>query len=333
MHGSDTRARRGYTLVELLVAVAVLSVVMVYVMNTVLAQQRTAVVVDQLSEVQQNTAAIAALVERDIRTAGYMVPPQAAACGQDSAAAPDLLFVSDTSAIQPVDQLPNELAGQFLSSSITNNILFGGPITANVDDVVIDENPSYDTDGDGADDSDFQVGAGAILVDLTNPVRGIACGIVTAVNAGADTVTFDPAGTQLAAFVGPQQLELVPAVVYQIVTPAGQPSELRRNGVTLARDVEDLQVAWFFDANTNGQVDPLEYLGVAGNDLVTSLVDVNQLREIRFNLIVRTRDDDPQNAAAGTGQARENRALNIPGDDARRRRIHTATVRLRNIPL
>jgi Tfp pilus assembly protein PilW len=37
-------------------------------------------VVDQVSEAQQNTRAIAGLIERDLRSAGYMVPAEAAAC-------------------------------------------------------------------------------------------------------------------------------------------------------------------------------------------------------------------------------------------------------------
>ena len=56
------------------------------------------------------------------------------------------------------------------------------------------------------------------------------------------------------------------------------------------------------------------------------------LREIRVNVVVRTRLNDPRNmTSAGTGQILENRTANVPGDDGRHRRIHTSTIRLRNV--
>ena len=63
----------------------------------------------------------------------------------------------------------------------------------------------------------------------------------------------------------------------------------------------------------------------------TSTVDGTLLREIRFNIVTRTRANDPRKPNnAGIGQTTENRATNIPGADGRRRRIYSATVRLRN---
>ena len=46
-----------------------------------------------------------------------------------------------------------------------------------------------------------------------------------------------------------------------------------------------------------------------------------------------TRDDDPRNPnSAGTGQILENRTgASVTGDDGRRRRVHTATTRIRNL--
>jgi len=47
--------------------------------------------------------------------------------------------------------------------------------------------------------------------------------------------------------------------------------------------------------------------------------------------VLRTRDDDPRNPAASRGQSTENRATNVAGVDGHRRRVHTTTMRLRNI--
>jgi len=100
----------------------------------------------------------------------------------------------------------------------------------------------------------------------------------------------------------------------------------------MATNVEDLQVAWFYDDDEDGQVDAGEYRGNPTVDYDPSVSIGENLREIRFNLILRTASDDPQRPNnAGTGQQTENRDTDIAGDDGRRRRLHTTTVRLRNI--
>lgn len=154
--------RRGFSLVELMVAIGVMGVVIVYALGTFTYQHQTYVVVDQVSEIQQNIRAAASLIERDIRSAGYMVPPETAACGADSSTGADSLFTSDTDAIQTVDALAANLASEELGAevdSVVGAVGAGSAISFTVDDVVIDELPSYDDDGDGTNDSDFRVGA------------------------------------------------------------------------------------------------------------------------------------------------------------------------------
>jgi hypothetical protein len=263
------------------------------------------------------------------------VPPGAAACGVDESDEPDVLFVSDTDAILPADQLPVEFAGEELGAETTDDPGATGSLAVGVDGVVVDGTASYDSDGDGANDSDFRVGGGAILVDVGNPDRGVACGRVTAVDAVAPaSVTVNILAVHSNVAAQPEELVLVPAHVYRIV-PASDPPRLERDGVVLAKDVEDFQVAWFYDDDEDGQVDdPGETRGVVGTAYATNAVVGDELREIRINLVLRTRADDPRNpAAAGTGQARENRTVSVPGDDGKHRRVHTATVRLRNLTL
>lgn len=325
--------KRGFTLIELLVALGLLAVVLMFVFQTFGFQHATYSVVDQISEAQQNSRAIARLIERDVRNAGYMVPRAAAACGVDNTNAPDVLFVSDTDAILPADQLAVEFAGGDLGGETTSDPGSTGSQTVNVDDVVLDGNPSYDVDADGTNDSDFQIGGGAILVDLGNPERGVTCGIVTAVDAAGDDVTVNFLSVHASAAPAAKDLRLVPAHVYQIV-PASNPPRLERNGVMLAKDVEDFQIAWFYDDDTDGVTDNGETRGITGTNYVTSSVEGDELREVRINLVLRTRADDPRNpASAGIGQARENRGTAIPVADGKHRRVHTATVRPRNMGL
>ena len=59
-------------------------------------------VVDQVTEAQQNLRAVADLIERDVRRAGYMVPPHAAICGYDQTAGPDTLFVTNADVLRSV---------------------------------------------------------------------------------------------------------------------------------------------------------------------------------------------------------------------------------------
>jgi len=328
--------KRGFTLIELVVGLGLLSVVLLFVFNTFSYQQATHAVVDQISETQQNTQAISRLIERDLRNAGYLVPPGAAACGVDSTSAPDTLFVSDTDAVLPADQLQVQYNGKLLGATLTSladDPTATGAKTMALDEVTIDGVATYDTDGDGVNDSDFRVGGGAILTDTANPGRGVACGIVTAVGITVPysvTVNFLAMYATAAPFA--KQLRLVPAHIYQIA--AGPPPQLLRDGVLLAKDIEDLQVAWFYDDNTNQIVDAGEMRGVTGVNYDTSAVDGTKLREVRFDLVARTRANDPRNPAdAGIGQARENRATNVPVADGKHRRVYTATARLRNLTL
>jgi prepilin-type N-terminal cleavage/methylation domain-containing protein len=327
--------KRGFTLIELLVALGLLSIILLFLFDTFTYQHQTYTVVDQVAEAQQNSRAIARLIERDIRNSGYLVPTHASACGVDNTDAPDLLFVSDTDAVLPADQLPVELAGAELGATATNQPTALATIAIQVDDVVIDGTPSYDTDDDGVEESDFAPGAGAILVDTENPDRGVACGVVRAIGFTAPmSVTVQFMALHDINIPAVESLKLVPAHVYQIV-PGSNPPRLERDGQVLAKDVEDFQVAYFYDDDGDGVVDdPGETRGDASTALDTDSVDGQDLREIRLNLVLRTRTDDPRNPdAAGTGQATENRATAIPGDDGKRRRVHVATVRLRNLSL
>jgi prepilin-type N-terminal cleavage/methylation domain-containing protein len=325
------RKRHGFTLVELMVSVAIIGIVMIYVLQTFTSQQRTYVVVDQIAEVQQNSRAVADLLERDLRHAGLMVPESAALCGVDQDAAPDRLYASDADAVDPGDDTSNDF-GARLPPAVTN--VASGPQNLTVDSLVIEPNPpwrpAYDSDGDGTDDSDFRVNGGVIVTDLANPVRGAACGTVTAILSATslrvDILTGALGPVPLGG--GPPQLVAVPAHEYMV----NAQMQLLRDGLVLVEEVEDLQFALFFDGNDDGVVDPGEYLGDdVGADYVSGAVNGPDLREARFNLVLRTRDPDPrQQYSQGQFQNTENRAP-VVGADGFRRRVHTATVLLRNL--
>jgi prepilin-type N-terminal cleavage/methylation domain-containing protein len=335
---------RGFTLIELMIAMAILLMVVVYLTEMLTRQSRAYTVVDQVTEAQQNLRAIADLLEREMRVSGFLVPEGAAVCGVDQTNGSDVLFVSDADALNPGNE--NQLGiGAVILGGFNGT---GGNEALALDDVVIDGLAFYDTDGDGNADSDFLESVnpfrtgGVIVTDRSDPTRGVACGILTNVNTGADSIRVDftsngaaPAGTPLLGGGGGGDLVAVPAHVYTVVN-----TQLLRDGMVLADDVEDLQFAFFYDVDEDGEVDSdvAEYPGSEnGNIYQSNSWDNSFLTEIRVNVVIRTRTQDAdvvQNPgmAQGQWQVTENR-IDPGGIDGFRRRVHTAIIRPRNVGL
>jgi len=320
--------RAGFTLIELLVVVAVMGIAIVYMLETLTAGNRAYTVLDQVAETQQSMRAVADLMERDIRHAGMMVPQGAAVCGVDNDDAADILYVSDAEAIDPGDDIMSYEGAQITSAGNIASSGAGDDVTIEVASLVLEPSPpraAYDTDADGTSDSDFRAGAGVIVIDLNDPGRGTVCGSVAAVNLGAASIRIHPVRAgPLDAATGTVKLVAVPAHEYRI-----DGDELYRDGLLLAKGVEDLQLAYFLDTNGNSQVDAGEMIGTeAGtNDYVSQGTDMSDLREVRMNLVVRTRAEDE--GFTGRPQAKENRAAGV--GDGFRRRAHTTTIMLRNM--
>ncbi|MBW2541401.1 MAG: prepilin-type N-terminal cleavage/methylation domain-containing protein [Deltaproteobacteria bacterium] len=314
----------GFTIIELMVASAILAIVMVFTMQIFTINNRAYVKVDSIVDTQQSVRAIASIFERDLRHAGMMVPEIAGICGIDNTSAPDVVYISDHTAINPVSAI-----GTFDGARVVGGVtqVNSGITTLGLDSLVIEPDtpdPSYDTDGNGVNDSDFNDnGGGVIIADLMDPDRGTVCGTVENVNIATKSITidiksnsFDTAGTAM--------LIAVPAIEYRIDS-----NRLYRNNLILAEGVEDLQLAYFLDTNGNNALDVGEMYGISGNNYVAKDSDVSDLRGVRFNVVTRTRSED-ERFTQGFFQATENRDA-VAGQDGYRRRVHTAIVRMRNI--
>ncbi len=316
------RRAAGFTLIELLVSVAMLGIIVVYLLRSFTVQHRTYTVVDETTELQQNARAVADLLERDLRHAGMMVPESGAVCGVDATGGPDVLFVSDADAISP----GTEKVADFGADTTATTVAAAASETLTMNGLVAEPappRPAYDTDDDGVADSDFREGAGVIVTDLGEPDRGAACGVVTDIpNTTSIVVAWRSGGLESAG----TDLVVIPAHVYEVNANGA----LERDGDVLVQNVDDFQVAYFFDGDADAVVDANEYRGVTGvaYDASDAAVEENEIREVRVNLVLRTRLEDPT-WTQGVFQNLENRAA-VVGTDGFRRRIHTASVRLRN---
>jgi len=317
--------KSGFTIIELMIASAILAIVMVFTMQIFTVNNRAYVKVDSVVDTQQSVRAISSIFERDLRHAGMMVPEGAAICGIDNTNAPDLLYISDYTAINPENAI-----GIFDGARVQGAVsqVNTGITTLSLDTLVLEPGtpePSYDTNGDGTNDSDFnENGGGVIITDLLDPSRGSACGVVTNVDLATDSITIDIKTASLGSAAGTAALIAVPALEYRI-----DAEKLYRNNLRLADGVEDLQVAYFLDTNGNNSFDVGELYGISGNNYVAAASDASDLRAVRFNVVTRTRSED-ERFTQGFFQATENRDP-IAGQDGYRRRVHTAVVRMRNI--
>jgi prepilin-type N-terminal cleavage/methylation domain-containing protein len=358
-----TNRRAAFSLPEIMVSLAILAIVSVFLMDMLSRQAKTYQVVDQVAEAQTNLRVITDLLEQEIRVTGFMVPEGAAICAVDNTDAPDILVVTDAAVINPTSQIQNDL-GIDIASGYDGNGLDSLTLTG---DGTIDSNPFYDSDSDGVADTDLihvfdqgQVG-GIIITDRNNPSRGSSCGQIVAgsLALGGSTlqVQIDYAfgGTDasqplapLPAGSNPEDLVAIPATVYRV----NGANQLTRNGVLLAEDVEDMQLALHFDLDDDGEVDgdprptpqfppfvsDTEYPGSTsgGVQYDSGSWDHSTLREVRLSIVIRTRAQDPAvvenpSLATNTFIAMENRNPPAMLADGFRRRVLTMTVQPRNL--
>lgn len=351
-----------FSLIEVMVSMVILVLITLYMTDLLLRQSRTYTVVDQVAEIQQNVRAISDLLEREMRTTGFMTEEAGVVCAVDLLNAPDILVVTDPAVFDPTDQNASDMAVDI------SELEYAGVATDTFNvATLVDTTAFYDIDSNGTPDSDFfdvqpaaaapwpqgQSG-GVIIYDRNDPTAGTACGRVVRGSLTAAQIqvdyTFGLPGATYAPVALPTvgaDLWMVPAVVYQVdqggllaVPPAT--SQLLRNGLVIAEDVEDMQLALWFDADTDGTQDNGEYWGSApadpltGGAYVSTARDHREVREIRVNLMLRTRQQDPNVTATtatpqGQFQNLENRNTAAPARDAFVRRIQTLTIRPRNV--
>jgi prepilin-type N-terminal cleavage/methylation domain-containing protein len=319
-------SRTGFSLIELMVSMMILSIVVIFLMETFTVNNRTYIALDQTVEAQQNIRAIAGLIERDVLHTGLMMPVSGGICGNDATTGSDALYLTDHEAIDPGDDLASYNGIDITGNPV--NVTSGSNSTLNFATLVAEPapaRPNYDADGNGTADSDFQANGGVIVVDLNDSDRGVACGSVVSVNVGGTSIVVAINSGALGAATGTTNLVAIPAIEYRVAA-----GTLMRNGLPLARGVDDLQIAYLFDLNGDGAIAASEVRGAAGGTVYSAkALSVEDLRHLRINIVTRTRLEDSQ-FSDGSFQNVENRAA-IAGNDGFRRRVYTTIVMPRNL--
>ncbi|MCR9097428.1 MAG: prepilin-type N-terminal cleavage/methylation domain-containing protein [bacterium] len=355
LHEIEHRRGAGFTLIELMLVVTMLSVVMYLTLDSLRSQKTTSIVTEQIVEVQNNVRAVSSLLEREIRMAGFMVPAAVSVCGVDRTDAPDELFLSEVEMIVPDDERAGTLGARLsaLNSWAAGTVpppaspllpIGGGTevtlaLDATTTDLDDDGSYFYDNDDSGTPESDFRDDGGFILADMANPGRGTVCGTVK--ESSSTSITLRVRAGQLTAHSAtsdaPEEVVIVPAAHYWVSDVAT--GRLQRNSDLLVKDVDDFQISYFFDDDGDGVIDnasapppapPDEERG----DLATRLYDPadqdnSSLAEVRFSIVLRAASNDPD-YDDGEFIEFENRA-DVLGNDNFRRRVLIGAVRPRNV--
>ncbi len=359
-HPTGIRQRSGFTLVELMVAMVLLSLVILLMFQAFNFQAKTYEVVSGISESQQTTTMLSQLLERDLRNAGYMVSDAAVVCGSDKTNGPDMLFVSDSAAIADISFLASlepDQSNSYIAAAAINGEGLGVRLTApssdsatgtaqvlTLADLSLDTDPTYSNDADATSDSDFQfqnIGAvqirgGVIVRNTTDSQNKVACGVITAVDKGNKKITVDWKSASI-SWVLASNVIVVPAHVYEIVPAVAgiSPARLQRNGLTVANHVEDLQIEYLFDLDDDGIAEGNEWRGVTGSNYSSAEASVQQLvRNVRVTLAVTSPLEDATDASP-QGRPQDIANHDVTGGgftaDNLRRRFVTSMVYPRNV--
>jgi type IV pilus assembly protein PilW len=231
----------GFTLIELMISVAIFAVVTLAAFAVLSSSQRTSVTMDQTVQIQQNVRMALDLIARDVRMTGYANPAAGAlaGCAQHMNAVDNnpagVDAGSDSISIMTMDQQIGTLGAPYIN---------GDTFTLA-----------------GALPSDIAVGQ-AVSID------GIFTGSVAGFNAGAKTITLFQTGTIIPLIIIPPvnfqpgaPVVRLACVTYTVtdgtVTPPFQLMRAVNGGLAVAMvdGIESLQLAYGIDANGDGILD------------------------------------------------------------------------------
>jgi len=222
-------SERGFTLIELMIALVIFAVISLAAFSVLSSSQRTAVMNDQTVQVQRNVRLAMDLIARDIRMTGYGNPAAGSLPGcanhmnaTDQAVGPDI--GPDSISVVSIDQQVGTLAAQapLPPATSTTTITVNGLSAVAVNDVITLEGV------------------------FTATVNNIAGSTLTLSQAIQSPEVY-PAGTPVTRLT---------CVTYTVTgIAANPPFQLLRNGVAIVDGIESLQLAYAVDTQGRGMID------------------------------------------------------------------------------
>jgi len=306
--GSVRQSPAGFTLVEVMAALAILAIALTAVFATFTSQQKSFTVQNRVAEMQQNLRQAVEHVTRDIRMAGYGLP--------DNVTIPNNVVAAGVTSIRSLYTMDNTTGPDQICILYLFDMDANQPPTVN----------SVAMTGTGSVNVASTTGflaAGGELVLITD---GLTADLFKTTAAAGGVLTFgwgSPYNTGHVKLygIGPPASTVAKArfVRYYIdsTTDAAHPTLMvdRMGGDTpqpVADDIEDLQLTYGLDTNADGMVDTW----------TPTPANLSQVRQIRLQLLARTRF--PETGWRETRPALGNRAAGATADGYRRRVIDVA---------
>ncbi len=316
---SRARNERGFTLIEMLIATAVLSVVTSQVFMVLNTQKRVYISQERVLDVQEDSRTVLDLLTFDTRMAGFMVPRIAAISSADGGAnAADSFCISDVSYFDfPTGGAPS------LSLDNASENFDTARVTSFTGNNAVDA-VSLDVDGVNGTNDFGGAGRGIILSD------GVRSHCARITNIVGNQIAYTPALPGAGWLAG--NTRVVPAVIYE---QNNANLSLTRNGLTLATGVEDLQIEYWVDNSAlgllNGVVDDATEFPVddLNNQPGAQTMDTSAIRRIRISVITRTDQTEggvSQEFNTGRRPANANRVQSNTADQFKRRRFRTSVL-------
>lgn len=289
-HSND----KGYTLVELMIAIVIGLILISAASVTYIAQNRAYITQDNISETNTQSKIAHDLIIDDIRNAGFAVPGDL----------DELSVNGNTSIVVPVDNTDTSDSITISSGSILAGYLQCAVVPFAISSCGL--NPDAISIS-----NEYALSTG----DVIN-VDGVAAAMVT--STAGNVVNLDR--KLVIAIDVNRPVYYIGSVTYSV----DNNMDLWRNTQLIAENIEDLQFAYAVDEDGDDLIDDQPPGG--GNDIfgpedyVNTMTDPSTIRSIRLNLLARTDREDKSYEAMGNPPATiENRDHDATNDDFRRR--------------
>jgi prepilin-type N-terminal cleavage/methylation domain-containing protein len=339
----------GFTLLEMMVVVAILGVITAQLFSVFANQKRVFTSNERALDVQESARLTLDIISFDARMAGFMVPPWAAVASIDGGKKDaDRLCLSSNGFAPPMNGAVTELDSQIRGyTGLAVTKISGNTITVPWIDVNNDGTPDL-VNNQGVIVATTTTSYCARVQTITEVIKATT-GIQTPIP-GQYTLDFDPLpnGKTAEDYLGTtlDTMVVVPANIYELTGV-----NLTRNTLQLASGIEDFEVEYWLDnpgvsditqrnitpgvgIEEGGDEFPVNDLNNPDPPSGATVANNEAIRRVRISLTARTEREEQADAASGhllgSRPALANRDAD-PTPDSYRRRSFSASILPRNM--